>query len=271
MSRKPAPPAAGRADRAPDPPARRSPPRPVAPVAAAAANVDQLADNLARVGLGALVFNFQARYPHVFVLTPSLASGRVTVVGCWLVPSLDQTRFSVDVSPTGMHSIITMDIHRQFANLNARVFLEVNRNVDQDASAIAAGFHQVQDQILRAFADLANIRPAGQIDPLPFPCDQNPTLVQVLFQGDDLLQCRLSADGDNNHHYLSIVCVVFQATEVLRHGNNYGRHEVIRIQQPHPQNPLPPAPPQQQPPSQQQQQQPHVHFAPQQQQPLQPP
>jgi hypothetical protein len=166
-----------------------------------------------------------------------------------------------------------MDIPRQFADLNARVFLKVNQNVDQDASAIAAGFCQVQDQILRAFADLANIRPAGQIDPLPFPCDQNPTLVQVLFEGDDLLQRRLSADGDNNHQYLSIVRVVFQATEVLRHGNNYERHQVIRIQQPPPQNPLPPAPPQQQPPQQQQQQQqpPHAHFAPQQQQPPQPP
>ena len=236
-------------------------------------NVDQHKDNLARVDLDlvGLVFNFQARYPHVFVLTPSLASGRVTVVGYWLVPSVDQTRFSVEVSPTRMHSIFTMDIHRQFANLNARVFLEVNQNVDQDASAIPAGFSQVQDQILRVFADLANIHPAGQIDPLLFPCDQNPTLVQVLFQGDDLLQRRLSADGDNNHQYLSIVCVVFQATEVLRHGNNWGRHQVICIQQPPPQNPLPPAPAQQQPPSQQQQQQPHVHFVPQQQQPPQPP
>ena len=81
-----------------------------------------------------------------------------------------------------------MNIPRQFAGLNARVFLEVNQNVDQDASAIAAGFRQVQDQILRAFAGLTNIHPAGQIDPLPFPCDQNPTLVQVLFQGDDPLQ-----------------------------------------------------------------------------------
>ena len=133
------------------------------PVVAAAANVDQLADNLARVGLGTLVFNFQARYPHVFVRTPSLASGRATVVGYWLVPSVDQTRFSVEVSPTGMHSIFTMDIPRQFADLNARLFLEVNQNVDQDASAIAAGFRQVQDQILRVFADLANIRPAGQM------------------------------------------------------------------------------------------------------------
>jgi hypothetical protein len=113
--RKPAPPAAGHAGRAPAPPARRSPPRPVAPAAAAAANADQLADNLAGVDLGILVFNFQARYPHAFVPTPSLASGRATVVGYWLVPSVDQTRFSVEVSPTGRHSIFTMDIPRQFA------------------------------------------------------------------------------------------------------------------------------------------------------------
>ena len=81
-----------------------------------------------------------------------------------------------------------MDIFRQFSNLNANALLEVNQNLDQDASAIAAGFCQVQDQILCAFADLANVRPAGQVEPLPFPCDQNPTLMQVLFHGDDLLQ-----------------------------------------------------------------------------------
>ncbi len=46
--------------------ARRSPPRPaVAPAAAAAANVDQLAANFARAELDLLSFNFQARYPHV--------------------------------------------------------------------------------------------------------------------------------------------------------------------------------------------------------------
>jgi hypothetical protein len=70
---------------------------------------------------------------------------------------------------------------------------------------------------------------------------------------------------DNNHLYLSIVHVVFQAREVPRHGNNYGRHQVIRHQ--HPQQ-VPYAPQQQQPP-QLQQQQPHVHFAPQQQPPPQ--
>jgi hypothetical protein len=75
MSRKPALPAAGCAGRAPAPPARRSPTRPVAPAVAAAANVDQLADNLSHVDLGALVFNFQARYPQIFVPTPSLAPG----------------------------------------------------------------------------------------------------------------------------------------------------------------------------------------------------
>ncbi len=61
MSRKPAPPAAGCAGRAPASPARCSPTRPVAPAVAAAANVDQLADNMSCVDLGALVFNFQAR------------------------------------------------------------------------------------------------------------------------------------------------------------------------------------------------------------------
>jgi hypothetical protein len=211
IGRRPAPPAgACRAGRAPL--ARCSLTRPaVAPVAAAAANVvDQLADNLSCIDLASLLFNFEARYPHVFVPTPSLASGQATVVGYWLVPSVDQNRFSIAVSSTGTHSIFTMDVPRQFADLNARVFLEVDQHLYQDASVIAAGFRQVQDQILRTFADLANIRPAGQVDPLPFPCEQNPRLVQVLFQGDDLLQHRLIADGDSNHQYhLSIVHVVF--------------------------------------------------------------
>jgi hypothetical protein len=89
MGRRPAPPAgACRAGHAP--PARRSLTRPVAPAAAAAANVvNQLAGDLSRVDLASLVFNFEARYPHVFIPTPSLASGRATVVGYWLVPSVD--------------------------------------------------------------------------------------------------------------------------------------------------------------------------------------
>jgi hypothetical protein len=224
MGHRCAPPAgachAGRA-----PPARHSPTRPVAPAVAAAANVvDQLADDLSLIDLASLVFNFEARYPHVFIPTPSFASGQATVVSYWLVPSVDQNRFSIAVSPTGTHSIFTMDISRQFADLNTCVFLEVDQHLDQDASAIAAGFRQVQDQILRSFADLANIHPAGQVDPLPFPCEQNPTFVQFLFQGDDLPQRRLIADGDNNHQYPSIVHVVFQAREVLRHRNNYGHH-----------------------------------------------
>jgi hypothetical protein len=72
--------------------ARCSPPRPaVAPAAAAVANVDQLAADFARAELDLLSFNFQARYPHIFIPTPPLTSGRATVVGYWLVPSVDQT------------------------------------------------------------------------------------------------------------------------------------------------------------------------------------
>ena len=205
-------PAAGRAGAAGRAPARAkcSPTRPAvapapAPAAAAAADVDQLATFLAGVQLDSLSFNFQSRYPHIFIPTPSLSSGRATVVGYWLVPSVDQTRFSVEVSPDGMHSIFTMNIPRQFADLNSRVFLEVDEVADRDASAIASGFRQTQDQIIRLFADLANIRPAGQVDALPFPCEQNPMLIHLLFQGDELLSNRLQADGDYNHQYLSIV------------------------------------------------------------------
>jgi hypothetical protein len=82
------------------------------------------------------------------------------VVGYWLVPSMDQTRFSVEVSTEGTHSIFLMNIPRQFADLNSHVFLEVDQVVDQDASAIAAGFRQMQDKIIRLFANLANIQPA---------------------------------------------------------------------------------------------------------------
>ncbi len=130
------------------------------------------------------------------------------MVGYWLVPY--QTRFSVEVSTNGMHSIFSMNIPRQFADLNLRVFLEVNQVVDQDASAIAAGFCQMQDEIICFFANLANICPAGQIDVLPFPCEQNPTLIHLLFQGDELLSSWLQADSDYNHQYLSIVRVCFK-------------------------------------------------------------
>ncbi len=85
----------------------------------------------------------------------------------------------------------------------------------------------MQDQIIRLFADFGNIRPAGQVNVLPFPCEQNPTLVHLLLQGDELLSSWLQADGDYNHQYLSIVCVVFQAKDILCHGNCRGGTKVI--------------------------------------------
>jgi hypothetical protein len=72
-----------------------------------------------------------------------------------------------------------MNIPRQIADLNSHVFLRVDQLVDQDASAIAAGFCQMQDKIIHLFSDLANIRPARQVDVLPFPCEQNPTLIHL--------------------------------------------------------------------------------------------
>jgi hypothetical protein len=66
----------------------------------------------------------------------------------------------VEVSTKGAHSIFSMNIPRQFADLNLHVFLKVDQVVDQVASAIAAGFHQMQDKIICLFADLANICPA---------------------------------------------------------------------------------------------------------------
>ena len=112
----------------------------------------------------------------MFFLDSKNLSGNHT---CGPPTSVDQTRFSVsvEVSLTGAYSIFTMDIPRQFADLNTCVFLESNQNFDQDESAITAGFRQVQDQILRAFADLTNIRPAEQVDPLPFPCDQSRKMI----------------------------------------------------------------------------------------------
>jgi hypothetical protein len=254
--------------------------------------VEQLAADFARAEVKALTFNFEARYPHIFIPTPPLSSGRASVVGYWLVPSVDQNRFFVEVSPDGMYSTLSMQIPRQFADVNSRVFLEVNQQQDQDASAIAAGFRSVQDQIIRIFADIASIRPSGQVDLLPFPCEQNPTLVHLMFEGDDMLQSRLLTDGDQNHQYLSIVRVIFQASEVLRHGNNYGRHQVFRsipslphyqnvqFQQtqqhlaPQPQQQVPYVPQQQPPPQQQQQPPPQQQQQPppqQQQQQQQPP
>jgi hypothetical protein len=59
------------------PPARHSLQRPAAP---AAAEVDCLVADFAQAGLDSPSFNFQARYPHVLIPTPALASGRRTVV-----------------------------------------------------------------------------------------------------------------------------------------------------------------------------------------------
>ncbi len=181
------------------PPARRSPQRPPAP---AAAEVDRLVADFARAGLDSPSFIFQARYPHVLIPTPALASGQRIVVGYWLTPTVDQARFSVEVSVDGMYCVFNMHIPRQFANLNARVSLEVDQVLDIDAAAIAAGFCQMQDNIVRLFTDLTNICPVGQQDSLSFACEQNPMLIQVLFTGNDLLQSRLQAESDFNHQYL---------------------------------------------------------------------
>ena len=297
MSRRTAPAAtAGRKAATPTKAASsRSPPKKPKPAStstkvatnATVGDVEQLAADFARAEVKALTFNFEARYPHIFIPTPPLSSGRASVVGYWLVPSVDQNRFFVEVSPDGMYSTLSMQIPRQFADVNSRVFLEVNQQQDQDASAIAAGFRSVQDQIIRIFADIASIRPSGQVDLLPFPCEQNPTLVHLMFEGDDMLQSRLLTDGDQNHQYLSIVRVIFQASEVLRHGNNYGRHQVFRSipSLPHyqnvqfqqtqqhlaPQQQVPYVPQQQPPPQQQQQPPPQQQQQPLPQQQQQPP
>ena len=110
---------------------RSSPTRPaVAPAAAAPVDVDQLAADFAHAKIDLLSFNFQLRYPHIFIPTLPLTSGQATVVGYWLVPFMNQTRFSVEVSPKGTHSIFLMNIPRQFTDLNLHVFLEVNQVVD---------------------------------------------------------------------------------------------------------------------------------------------
>jgi hypothetical protein len=156
-----------------------------------------------------------------------------------------------------------MNIPRQFADLNSRIFLKVDQVVDQGAIDIAAGFCQMQDKIICLCAKLANICLAGQVDALPFPCEQVPMLIHLLFQGDELLSSRLQADGDYNHHYLSIVRVLFQAKDILCHRNNHGGTQVIHF--PHLQRNLQQAQQQLQVPyyAPQQQQQPHVPFAPQ--------
>ncbi len=113
----------------------------------------------------------------MLIPTPALASGQRTVVGYWLTPTVYQARFSVEVSANGMHCVFNMHIPRQFANLNARVSLEVDQILDIDAAAIAAGFCQMQDKIVHLYTDLTNIRPVGQQESLPFACEQNPMLI----------------------------------------------------------------------------------------------
>jgi hypothetical protein len=91
-------------------------------------------------------------------------------------------------------------------DLNSHVFLEVNQVADQDASAIAACFPQMQDQIIHLFANLANICPAGQVDDLPFPCEQNPTLIQVLEMKFYQVGCRQMVTTTNSIYLLCMLC-----------------------------------------------------------------
>ncbi len=63
----------------------------------------------------------------MLIPTPALASGQRTVLGYWLTPTVDQARFSVEVSAGGMHCVFNMHIPRQFAGLNTCVSLEVDQ------------------------------------------------------------------------------------------------------------------------------------------------
>jgi hypothetical protein len=196
--------AAGRAAHA-----RCSPPRPaVAPAAAAAANVDQLVANFAHAELDLLSFNFQARYPYVFIPTPPLTSGQATVIGYWLVPSVDQTRFSVEVSTKGTHRIFLINIPRQFADLNLHVFLKVNQVVDQDASAIAAGFCKMQDMII---ACLPTLQTSAQLDRLmssPFPVSRIQCSFIFCFRETNFYQvsCRQMVTTTTSISLLCVLC-----------------------------------------------------------------
>jgi hypothetical protein len=130
------------------------------------------------------------------------------VVGYLLVPSVDQTRFSVEVSTKETRSIFSMNIPRQFADLNSRVFLEVNQVVDQDASALQLVFAKCRT---RLFACLPTLQTSAQLDRLmssPFPVSRIQHLFIFCFRETNFYRvgCRQMVTTTTSVSLLCVLC-----------------------------------------------------------------
>ena len=109
----------------------------------------------------------------------------------------------------------------------SRLELEVASTV-QDKAVYASAYRSHQDVLLQAHPDIYNIMTQVQRDPLPFVCEQSPTITLLLLEGDPELQAQLRLNGDNNHQYMAVARAIFRGSDVQRFVRNHGMQVLLR-------------------------------------------
>jgi hypothetical protein len=216
-------------------PPRRVPPVPTAAPAAARPAADG--------GIGGLVqamgnvrirppfqpFNFNFRFPCIFMHTVALADGHKIVMGDYLVPTLHVSRFKVNVSANGEEAILSMALPKTFVDMNARSLVEVSTS-NRDEQAFWGAYRKATHDIKSSGLKLDNVHATGQRDTLPFPCQQLPVLMHVLHTGDDLLFEELSnnfmIDSNAKHQMFAFLRVKFISLELSQADDVYVRPQV---------------------------------------------
>jgi hypothetical protein len=245
--RVPPPAAAPRARAAPPPPAvQRSPPR--------AGATDQISRDLAGLNVtSSTPFNFNAQFPSMTIGTTSLDDGKTRVIIYYLIPTMSSSRVVLETSSDGKCALFSLRLPPGFVDVASRLELEVASTV-QDKAVYASAYRSHQDVLLQAHPDIYNIMTQVQRDPLPFVCEQSPTITLLLLEGDPELQAQLRLNGDNNHQYMAVARAIFRGSDVQRFVRNHGMQVLrspvaaanpVRFQQPPPA--APPVPPPQGP------------------------
>ncbi len=163
--------------------------------------VDQLAAAVSCVNVNdapyTVFFNFNANYPHIHSEKPTLADGHQTVIGVYLVPTQQNSRYYAQVTPDGMSAIFGIQIPRIFADVYSHVLTELDLS-KLDFAVILSAMRYSTNVIALEHENFDNILPPGQIDPLPFACMQGPIITRVLQLGDDRLYNQLASDSNSD-------------------------------------------------------------------------
>ena len=218
----PPPAAAPRARaRAPPPPAvQRSPPR--------AGATDQISRDLAGLNVtSSTPFNFTAQFPSMTIGTTSLDDGKTRVIIYYLIPTMSSSRMVLETSSDGKCALFSLRLPPGFVDVASRLELEVASTV-QDKAVYASAYRSHQDVLLQANPDIYNIMTQVQRDPLPFVCEQSPTITLLLLEGDPELQAQLRLNGDNNHQYMAVARAIFRGSDVQRFVRNHGMQVLLR-------------------------------------------